>query len=272
MSIGLTASPLSPKLTPAYAQAPGAEGSSGKIVLAPATTRTSDLISSSAHAPQISPSSTAATFDALDTATALTDSASAAGGIVIDSLAQIRRAVAVATDSSVNAPQRAALASGYQALVARIQAAVSGAGFDGANLLAGASSTAGVTFPTDAGGSTSVTLRGADLTPGGGVVTLAPTADLSTPESSRAVLSEVDASTTAVHAVLGRIDAQGRSLAAHADAVANLSSAGSAGDTSDADAAGLLALQVRQQLGLQGVSLVARTPGSILNLFKDRAA
>ncbi len=88
------------------------------------------------------------------------------------------------------------------------------------------------------------------------------------------ILTQIAASIANVNAALGDVGAQAKQIEAHNTFIAKLSDvlAGGISNLVDADmakeSAQLQALQVRQQLGVQALSIANQAPQVILSLFK----
>lgn len=190
----------------------------------------------------------------LDRASSITDAALAAGQTVGDLLGQMK-----------------ALAGGgsqqdFASLLTRISTAVSGAGFDGVNLLDGS---AGPSVAVGSGSGGAVTLAAYDLTIGGPLITV----DSASQNTSADVLTGLDASIANVGQALGQIGDQQRQLQSHALFISRLSDvlalgSGANAPPTSADGARLMALQVQQQLAAQGGGIANSAPQVLLSLFK----
>jgi flagellin len=205
----------------------------------------------------------------LDRASSIADLASASGQSVADLLSQIKAKVATATDPSLSTAARTALSADFSTLVGQIGAVVSGASFDGVNLLNGASS-ADVKFLAGSDGSTAASLTPQDLTVGGPNIVLGADASIATPTAAAQTLAQVNQSLININGALSDLGTQAGQISDHSGFVSLLSNgaASATGDASDADGAQLQALQVQQQLTLQGGAIANAGPQYILSLFK----
>ena len=197
----------------------------------------------------------------LDRATSITDVALAAGESVSDLLTQMREKVVAAKDTSLSTSSRKALNADFQGLLKNMTQVINSATFDGANILNG-SQPANITFLADANAATSITLNLQNLSLGGTINTLAA-----------AVLTKLDASLSAVNQAVGSIGSQAKQIEAHNTFIAKLNDVleSGVGNLVDADmakeSARLQALQVKQQLGAQALSIANQAPQIILSLF-----
>jgi flagellin len=208
----------------------------------------------------------------LDRATSITDVALAAGESVSDLLTQMREKVVAAKDTSLSTSSRTALNADFQGLLKNLTQVVNSANFDGANILNGSEPT-NITFLADADATTVITLNLRNLSLGGGINTLAATDSIVTQTLAAAVLARLDATMTGVNQAVGSIGSQAKQIEAHNTFVSKLNDVleTGVGNLVDADmakeSARLQALQVKQQLGAQALSIANQAPQIILSLF-----
>jgi flagellin len=208
----------------------------------------------------------------LDRATSITDVALAAGESVSDLLTQMREKVVAAKDTSLSTSSRKALNADFQGLLKNLTQVVNSATFDGANILNG-SEPANITFLADADAATSITLNLQNLSLGGTINTLTATDNINTTTLAAAVLTKLDASLSAVNQAVGSIGSQAKQIEAHNTFISKLNDVleTGVGNLVDADmakeSARLQALQVKQQLGAQALSIANQAPQIILSLF-----
>jgi flagellin len=131
-----------------------------------------------------------------------------------------------------------------------------------------------MSFLADADAAQAITLSLQNLSLGGTINTLTATDDILTPANAGAVLTRLDASMSAVNQAVGNIGTQAKQIDAHNSFVSRLSDVleTGVGNLVDADlakeSARLQALQVKQQLGAQALSIANSAPQIILSLFK----
>jgi flagellin len=208
----------------------------------------------------------------LDRATSVADVALAAGESVSDLLSLMREKVVAAKDASLTTTSRTALNADFQGLVKNLTQVLSSATFDGANLLNG-SLTADISFLADADAGTAITLNLQNLSFGGTINTLTGTDDILDVANASNVLTRLDATMSAVNQAVGNIGTQAKQIEAHNSFVSKLSDVleTGVGNLVDADlakeSARLQALQVKQQLGAQALSIANSAPQIILKLF-----
>ena len=214
-----------------------------------------------------------AVTSSLNRASSITDVALAAGESISDLLVQMKEKAIAANDASIDTVARKALNEDFTSLRSQIGTILQNANFDGANVLNG-STTGGIEFLADADASNSITLVPENLSIGGSIITLTSTASVSTLASSSSALSLVNASLQNVNSALARLGSVGKKFDAHTVFVGKLQDAfeSGIGNLVDADLAEesskLQALQVKQQLGAQALSIANSAPQAILSLFQ----
>ncbi|WP_421737637.1 flagellin [Caulobacter sp.] len=208
----------------------------------------------------------------LDRATSVADVALAAGESVSDLLSLMREKVVAAKDASLTTTSRQALNADFQGLMKNMTQVLSSATFDGANLLNGSLPT-DISFLADADAGTAITLNLQNLSFGGTINTLTATDDILNLANASGVLTRLDATMSAVNQAVGNIGTQAKQIEAHSSFVSKLSDVleTGVGNLVDADlakeSARLQALQVKQQLGAQALSIANSAPQIILKLF-----
>jgi flagellin len=208
----------------------------------------------------------------LDRATSITDVALTAGESVSDLLTQMREKVVAAKDTSLSTSSRTALNADFQGLMKNLTQVINSATFDGANILNGSEPT-NITFLADADAATVITLNLQNLSLGGTINTLTATDNILTVTQAAAVLTRLDTTMTAVNQAVGSIGSQAKQIEAHNTFVSKLNDVleTGVGNLVDADmakeSARLQALQVKQQLGAQALSIANQAPQIILSLF-----
>jgi flagellin len=218
-------------------------------------------------------SSLSAVKTSLDRASSITDVAVAAGRQISDILTQMREKAVGAADDSASPTSRAAFDGQYQVLLQSISQLSASAKFDGVSMLNG-TLTSNVNVVGSADGEASVSLTPQDLTIGGSMINLAGTALTGTTREARSVLASVDRAIANVDSALAELDAQSRQIEKHGALVSKLENVldTGIGKLVDGDitkeSARLQALQVRQQLGPQALSIANSQPELILQLFR----
>jgi len=209
----------------------------------------------------------------LDRASSIADVAMTAGSSISDLLNEIKAKVVAAQDPSLDTISRAAIDTDFRALLRQISDATANAQFDGANILDG-SLPNGIQFLANADATNFITLSSQDFSLGGTLITIASTATLQTITNAAMILTQIANSIANVNAALGDVGAQAKQIEAHNTFISKLGDVleGGISNLVDADmakeSAQLQALQVRQQLGVQALSIANTAPQVILQLFK----
>lgn len=205
----------------------------------------------------------------LSRAKAMADVALAAGESISDTLSKMKEKALAAMDPSISATSRSAYATEFDALRAQISSLVSNASYDGGNLLAGGSD---MEFLANSTGTQTLTLPTLDLTPA--TLGLSGLTMTSAAEAT-AARSAVETAINDVNLALAKMGVAAKRVENHEIFVGKLQDAitGGIGDMVDADlsveSARLQALQVKQQLGTQALSIANQAPQSILSLFRN---
>jgi flagellin len=214
-----------------------------------------------------------AVIQSLNRATSVSDVAVAAGQTVITLLNQLKQDALTASEPSLDAASRQASNSDFQSTLAQITSTIKNASFDGSNLLDG-SATSNLGVLASADGSAFLTLNSTDLSLGGAVLTVAPTASLGTPTLASSVLSDVNNALANVTTAIANLGVQAQQISTHNSFIGQLSDSlqSGVGDLVNAnmgaESAKLQALQVQQQLGAQSLSIANQAPTVILSLFR----
>ena len=209
----------------------------------------------------------------LDRAQSISDVAMTAGSTVSDLLNQIKTKVVAAQDPSIDTTSRAEIDTDFKSLLTQITDAVNNAQFDGANILNG-SLGAGIQFLANADATSFITLSGQDFSLGGSIITIPSNSSLTTVTNAQTVMTEINQTIANVNQALGQIGAQSKQVQSHNTFIGKLSDTLQSGISNLVDAdmakesANLQALQVRQQLGVQALSIANSAPQIILSLFK----
>jgi flagellin len=208
----------------------------------------------------------------LDRAQSIAEVSMAAGESISDLLVQLKEKVVSAQDPSLDANSRTALDADFKSILRQISQVGQNANFDGADILDG--TTTSIRFLANADANAYITLSGQDMSLGGVIITIAPTASINTVADAQQALTDLDASIGNVNQALGALGAQAKQIENHNKFVSKLTDVLQAGigNLVDADvakeSAHLQALQVQQQLGAQALSIANQAPQIILSLFK----
>ncbi len=210
--------------------------------------------------------------DSLQRGQSTIDVAIAAGESVSDLLVQMKEKALAASDTTLDTTSRSALNEDFKALRDQIAKAVSNADFNGSNMIKASGAT--VTALANADGSSKITVAAQSLALGGSNVTVAATASLSTATIAATLVTTVSTSITNVGSALAKLGTGSKALEAHLTFVGKLQDSLDAGvgNLVDADlakeSAKLQALQTKQQLGVQALSIANSSTSSLLGLFR----
>ena len=160
----------------------------------------------------------------------------------------------------------------FTSLLSQISLVVNNASFNGANLIKnGAGNVAAL---ANADGTSSLTVVAQDLSLGGANVTLASTTSITTSTLAAAALTTINTDITNVNNALAKLGASANAVQTHLTFIGKLQ------DTIDTgignlvnadlakDSASLQALQTKQALGVQALSIANSGNSSLLTLFR----
>ncbi|HYC67593.1 flagellin [Brevundimonas sp.] len=211
--------------------------------------------------------------DSLNRGQSALDVALSAGESVSDLLSQLKEKALAATDKSLTTSARSALNEDFKAIRDQIATVVSNAKFNGVNLLDNSTGTNGYKALANTSGTT-IKAAGENLSLGGANVTVAATTTIGTSTLATTALGLVNASIDKVSASLARLGTGSKSFATHLTFVGKLQDTIEAGigNMVDADlakeSARLQALQTKQQLGVQALSIANSSTSILLGLFR----
>ena len=209
--------------------------------------------------------------NSLDLATSVTDVSLAAGEAISDLLIEMKEKALAAADSSLDTASRSALNEDFKALRDQITTITSNAEFNGTNLING--SVTSITALANADGTNTITVSDANMTLGGGLVTVAATASFASAGDASTLVTTIETSLDNLNSSLAKLGTASKSLEVHKSFVTKLSDAleTGIGNLVDADlakeSARLQSLQVKQQLGVQALSIANQAPQTILSFF-----
>ena len=199
------------------------------------------------------------------------DVAMAAGETISDLLNQMKEKALSASDTQLNTTSRNAMNADYVALRDQITKAVNNANFNGFNLIKGSTDLAALADET---GTSKITVAVQSLALGGANVTVTNASTVSNQATVAAQLTLVNASIKNVSLALAKLGSGSKALTTHLGFVNKLQDAIDAGigNIVDADlakeSAKIQALQTKQQLGFQALSIANQGPSSLLSLFR----
>ena len=202
------------------------------------------------------------------------DVALSAGNSVSDLLTQMKALALSAADTTLDTTSRSALNDEFTSLRDQITKVTSNAVFNGANMLQSGGATVKALANADA--SSVITVQAQDLSLGGSVLTsgLAATSSINTVTTATNMIATLNTAIANVSSALGKLGTGDKALASHLSFIQNLQNTIDAGvgNLVDADlakeSANLQALQTKQQLGIQALSIANQSSGILLGLFK----
>lgn len=213
-----------------------------------------------------------AVSQSLDRAKSAVDVALSAGESVSDLLVELKQKAVSAADASLDTASRDALNEDFTALRDQIATIVSNATFNGVNLLDG--SVTDIQAIANADASSHITVAAESFSFGGSVISLTASQDISTQGNASVTLATITSDLQSVNEALARLGTGAKKLELHQTFVSKLSDTIKAGigNLVDADLAAesatLQALQVKQQLGIQALSIANQSPQTLLSLFR----
>jgi len=210
--------------------------------------------------------------DSLNRAQSTVDVALSAGQSISDLLNQMKAKALAATDTSLDPTSITALANDFKALRDQIGKIVQNADFNGANMIKTGGSS--VFALANAAGSNKLTVAAVNLGLGGGTVTITANGTFSSAATASAQLALVNSSITNVNAAVAKLGTGSTAVQTHLTFIGSLEDTltTGVGNLVDADvakeSANLTALQTKQQLGVQALSIANQGPQFLLSLFQ----
>ncbi|VAW05325.1 Flagellin protein FlaA [hydrothermal vent metagenome] len=213
----------------------------------------------------------------LDRASSSLNVALAAAEAVSDLLIELRAKATAAADPGIDADSRTALNDEFKNLIAQINTVVDNAAFNGVNAVnnGGSDIQALVAAPDGSGTAAtySITIAATDISASSGLALTTGQVITSAAAASTALVT-ITAAEGTLNTFLSQLGAGARRVdiqRAFTDKLSNAIEIG-IGNLVDADlareSANLQSLQVKQQLGLQALSIANQAPGSVLSLFR----
>jgi len=211
----------------------------------------------------------------LQRAQSTVDVAVSAGQTISDILNQIKSKALAGSDTSLDSVSRKALNTDVAALVGQIQKIVSTADFNGTNIIK--TNGASIYALANASGTSKLTVQGLNLgIQGSGTtgIVFTATASFTSATTAATFLSLVNTSITQVNASVAKLGTGSNALTTHLNFISNLQDTltQGIGNLVDADvakeSANLTALQTKQQLGVQALSIANSSSSRLLSLFQ----
>ena len=209
--------------------------------------------------------------DSLNRATSTVDVAMSAGQQVADLLTQLKAQALAGSDSSLSATSLASINNNFKSLLTQLTDVVSNANFNGVNMI-NAGGTNIYALASDTG--TKITVAAQSLALGGANVTISAAASFATAAAASAYVATLTTDITNVNTALSALGTGANALAGQLKFVSSLQNSLNTGISNlvDADMAAesaqLQALQTKQQLGIQALSIANQSTSALLNLFR----
>jgi flagellin len=198
--------------------------------------------------------------------------ATSAGSSVSNLLNQLKSVALSASDNSLDATSLSAYNTQFKSILNQITQVVNNSDFNGVNMIKSGGTTL-YALATASGGQLTVSAQ--DLSLGGAAMgALAATSSIPTVTLAAAMVSTVETAITSVNAALGKLGTGATALQNQLTFVQNLQ------DTLDTgvgnlvnanmgkESAQLTALQTKQQLGIQALSIANQSSSVLLSLFR----
>jgi flagellin len=200
------------------------------------------------------------------------DVATSAGSSISDLLNKLKATALSASDTSLDTNSRLALNSSFTSLRDQITKVVQNADFNGANLIK--SGATDIFALANADGTSQLTIQAQSLALGGTIITLGATDSISSVTLAAAALGTINQDIVNVNNSLAQLGAAANAVQTHLTFIGDLQ------DTIDSgignlvnadlakDSANLQALQTKQQLGVQALSIANSGSSALLSLFR----
>jgi flagellin len=202
------------------------------------------------------------------------DVASSAGSTVSNLLNQLKATALSASDTSLDATSRSALNAQFSALLGQITSTISNANFNGTNLLNGSVKNIQLLANANGGANSTITVAAQTLSLGKNIITVAATTTIGTATLASAALTKINASITNTNNALATLGTSSSALDTQLTFVSTLQDTLTTGigNLVNADlakvSATLQALQTKQQLGVQALSIANSSTSALLGLFR----
>ena len=211
-------------------------------------------------------------INSLNNGSSAIEVALSAGQSISDLLIQLKQKALSAADPSIDSTSRQALNSNFTALRDQITTIVKNAVFNNFNLVDG--STTQVQALASSDGARRVTTAAQNMKLSGSIVTVKTTSTISTQAKASALIATIQTSLTNVNSALAKLSSGSAKFSIQSTFTQKLSDTLTAGIGNLVDAnmaqesARLQSLQVKQQLGVQALSIANQAPQTLLGLFQ----
>lgn len=210
-----------------------------------------------------------AVTSSLSRAKSTVDVAVAGAEQISDLVNQMKAKAIEASDAGVDSASRTSIANDFNALKDQINTIISSSEFNGTNLLKASGGTVSALQSTDMAAAT-LDVSNQDFT----AIVTAIGATFTDAATAETMVSTLETQATAINTKLSTLGSAARKIDGQLSFTSKLSDVieGGIGNLVDADlakeSAKLQALQVKQQLGLQALSIANQAPQSIMSLFR----
>ena len=210
--------------------------------------------------------------DSLNRTISVVDTGVAAGTAVSNTLITMKQMAVSASDTSISQASRNSYNAQFTALRDSITKTLANAVFDGSNLVDGTNAT--IQSLANANGGSFITATGQNLSLGGAIVTVAAAGTVSTAAKASTMIATINTSFAALSLGLAQMGTDQTKLNNYRTFISKLSDAlkNGIGNLVNADlaaeSANLTALQTKQQLGVQALSIANQGPSILLSLFR----
>ncbi|WP_308910053.1 flagellin [Pseudokordiimonas caeni] len=208
----------------------------------------------------------------LDRGISTVDVALAAANAISDLLLEMKEKAVAAADQGLDSTSRQALTQDFRALRDQISTIIENASFNGTNIIDGG--TDQIVAITNADATQTLSVAHENLTLGSSAIPIDATQEIGTLSDAALAVTEVGQAINNLNAVLTRLGSGAKALEQNRIFAGTLSDVIEVGigNLVDADmakeSANLQALQVKQQLGIQALSIANQSPQQILSLFQ----
>jgi flagellin len=212
--------------------------------------------------------------DSLSRGQSSLDVAISAGTSISDLLTQMKSKALAASDQGLDVTSRQALNDQFQSMRDQITTIVNNADFNGTNMIQSGGTS--VYALANADGTSKLTVQAEDLSLGGATLTsnIGTTASIGTATVASQMVAYLQVAINNVSAALAKLGTGSTALDTHLTFISSLQDTLNQGISNLVDAdmakesATLQALQTKQQLGVQALSIANQAPSALLSLFR----
>jgi flagellin len=201
------------------------------------------------------------------------DVALSAGESISDLLVSMKEKALAAADVTLDTASRTALNDEFKSLRDQITKVVTNAVFNGGNMITNTTPTT-IKALANADATSVITVSAQDLSLGGANIAITATSTIGTVTTATAMIATVNTAIGKVSSALSKLGTGSKALGSHATFIQKLQDTIDAGvgNLVDADlakeSAKLQALQTKQQLGVQALSIANQSSSILLGLFR----